>query len=128
MNLKIYAGQRVLFKENGQWHVGNIAAGEAKVNEHGLYLPIFDKNANLIFAEFNEVFFNGFKLEDWVHDYSEYFMTKDEYIEFMQQEDFDARQENAYVSDGEYAYYPIAKYNKNWIEKQPFDYITRFLQ
>lgn len=125
MELDIKAGKRVLYKENGQWHAGEIATGAATINEHGLYIPIITMDGELITSEINDMFLNSFKLESWVHEYPEYYMTKEQYIEFMRDEDFDYHQENAFVADNEYGYYPVAKYNKNWIEKQPFEYIIR---
>ena len=53
------------------------------------------------------------------------FCAKEEYIELIESEDFDRQSESAYVSDGEYGYYPVSKFTKNWLEKQPFDYIIR---
>ena len=46
-------------------------------------------------------------------------------IKLTEEEDFDRQRENAYVTDGEYMYYPVSKFSKSWIEKQPFDYIVR---
>ena len=128
MNMKICAGMRVLYKENNQWQVGITAVGIAHVALNGLFIPIIpipqedDKQVN---KEINDIFFDAFKIEDYIKDYKEYFMTKEDYIKFIENEDFDKHLENAYVSDGEYGYYPISKYNRNWIEKQPFDYVIR---
>lgn len=30
----------------------------------------------------------------------------------------------AYISDGEYQYYNVPRLNKNWFNKQPFDYVV----
>ena len=40
-------------------------------------------------------------------------------------DDFEKNLESAWVSDGEYYYYPVTKFNENWIRKQPFEYIMR---
>ena len=52
-------------------------------------------------------------------------MTKEDYINFIKSEEFERAQENAYFTDGEYIYYPVSKFSKSWIEKQPFNYIVR---
>ena len=84
-----------------------------------------DNDEEIHYAEINQIFFDAFKLEDWIKDYPKYFMTKEDYIKFIESEDFDKRLENACVSDGEYGYYPVSKFSRAWIEKQPFDYIIR---
>lgn len=129
MENKIRAGMRVLYKQNGQWHVGELAQAAAYVDK-GLYLPVIQKenlytSTDHIMIEINDLFLDAFPIEDWIKDYSEYFMTKEDYIKFIENDEFDKRLENAYVSDGEYGYYPINKYNANWIMKQPFNYIVR---
>ena len=128
MELNIRAGMRVLYKNgNSNWMIGNIVIGSAEVNHIGLYLPIKpkDNDEEIHYAEINQIFFDAFKLEDWIKDYPKYFMTKEDYIKFIESDEFDKRLENACVSDGEYGYYPVSKYSKAWIEKQPFDYIIR---
>ena len=52
-------------------------------------------------------------------------ITKEEYIGITQDEDFHRSTEVAWVSDGEYYYYPISKFNETWIMKQPFKYVLR---
>ena len=52
-------------------------------------------------------------------------MTKEEYIEFLESDEFERTIEQAWVSDGEYYYYPVSKYSASWILKQPFDYVVR---
>lgn len=134
MDFNIRAGMRVLYKHNNQWEIGRIANGNARINEKGLYLFIIPKefldleDNEVPFthdAEINEIFFDAFPLEDWIKDYPKYFMTKEDYIKFIESDEFDKHLENACVSDGEYGYYPISKYTRAWIEKQPFDYVIR---
>ena len=135
MELNIHVGKRVLYKHNNQWEVGVLTeARNTRLTEKGLYLSIIpkefigmpeDKVPYVHDAEINDIFLDAFPIDERVKDYSEFFMTKEEYIQFVEDEDFDKRIENAYVSDGEYGYYPISKYTRNWIERQPFDYVIR---
>ena len=133
MEFKIHEGMRVLYKHNNQWEVGVlIEANNTKLTEKGLFLSVIPKefiDTNdipfLHDAEINDIYFDATPLEDWVKQYPQYFMTKEDYIKLTQEEDFDRQRENAYVSDGEYMYYPVSKYSKSWIEKQPFEYIVR---
>lgn len=141
MELNIRAGMRVLYKEKGSnWLVGELAPAAAALRKDGLYLPVYiTDELNYIHTDFdpsyhdperhlihiNDIFFDAFPIEDWVKDYKKYFMTKEEYIKFIESDEFDKRLENACVSDGEYGYYPISKYTPAWIEKQPFDYVIR---
>ena len=129
MELNIHAGMRVLYKKNGSnWLIGEMGGGNASITEHGLFLPIWSINkeeTDCTLININDIFFDAVKLDDWVKDYPQYYMTKEEYIKLTQEEDFDRQRENAYVTDGEYIYYPVSKFSKSWIEKQPFDYIVR---
>ena len=132
MNNKIRAGMRVLFKwKNSNWKTGYIHEGSADVEKDGLYLPIITKSApeemgcEAYQVHINDIFFDAFKIDDWIKDYSNYFMPKEEYIKFIESDEFDKRLENACVSDGEYGYYPVSKYSRQWLEKQPFEYIIR---
>ena len=128
MNFNIRAGMRVLYKLNNQWNIGTLEESALHVlNSHGLYLRIIPKNNSEItyYAEINDIFFDAFKLDDWIKDYPKYFMTKEDYIKFIESDEFEKNLENAWVSDGEYGYYPVSKYNRTWIEKQPFDYVVR---
>jgi len=131
MEMKIHAGMRVLYKHGSgnNWLVGTTVFGNAEINNIGLYIPIVPEGKTaeeeIQYAEVNQIFWDAFPIDDWVRDYPKYFMTKEEYIKFIESEDFDRRIENAYVSDGKYGYYPISKYNKTWIEKQPFNYVVR---
>lgn len=126
MEFNIRAGMRVLYKENNNWLVGNTIVGNAELNNTGLLLPIKPKDiGEVVYAEINQIFWDAFKLEDWIKDYPNYFMTKEDYIKFIESDEFDKRLENACVSDGEYGYYPVSKYSRQWLEKQPFNYIVR---
>lgn len=141
MEINIHAGMRVLYKRNNNnWLVGEIHNGHAIVNENGVFLPVLTKEAmkqthspnytwdepDIVMINIKDIYFDVVPLEDWHKQYKEYFMTKEEYIKFMESEDFDKHNENAYVSDGEYCYYRINKFNEGWINKQPFDYIVRY--
>ena len=128
MELDIHAGKRVLYRENGKWNVGELAQANAYVDK-GLFLPIIRKedlynSLDHIMVEINDVFLEAEPVEDWMRQYG-YLMTKEEYIEHIQSEDFDRKIETGYVSDGEYYYYTIGSYTKTWLMKQPFDYIIR---
>lgn len=135
MNLDIHAGKRVLYKDGGSgWLIGEIDAQPAEVNEKGVWLAIIPqqfigKPANEIeyvkYSEINQIFTETTELDQGVKFYPEYYMKKDKYIEFMESDDFERASENAYFTDGEYVYYPVSKYSKGWIEKQPFNYIVR---
>lgn len=129
MEINIRADMRVLYKQgNSNWMVGTIHKGTAEVNEQGIWIPIMplDTEDELHYAEINNLFLDVVPLENWHKQYKEYFMTKEEYIKFMESEDFDKHNENAYVSDGEYVYYRINKFSESWINKQPFDYVVRY--
>lgn len=132
MELDIHAGKRVLYKHNGQWEVGELTeAHMTKLTDKGLFVSIIPKKffgtepSYLHDAEINDLFLDAQPVDESWRAYKEIFMTKEEYIKFIESEDFIKGAEQAYVSDGEYYYYHISKYNKNWIEKQPFDYVVR---
>ena len=137
MKIDIRAGKRVLYKDgNSGWLVGIIDHQKAEVNEQGLWVPIIPKQFMSLdaedvpyvqYAEINNVFLDAEKLEDYVKHYPDIFMTKEDYIKIVEADDetFVRAIEEAYVSDGEYYYYPITKFTRNWIEKQPFDYVVR---
>ena len=130
MEINIRAGQRVLYKDgNSGWLVGIIDCGKAEVNEQGVYLPIiplrFASMAHedipyVQWAEINNLFLEAQPVEDWMNKF-----TKEEYIKFIQEEDFERALENAWVSDGEYYYYPVSTYTEKWLHKQPFNYVIR---
>lgn len=129
MKINIYAHQRVAYKcGNSGWLVGNIREGDAKVGSVGLFIPIVPLNADpedqIDWAEINEIYLEAEPVEDWMKEYG-YLMTKEDYIKYIQSDEFDKNTETGYVSDGEYYYYPVGSYTKNWLMKQPFDYIVR---
>lgn len=129
MALDIYAGKRVLYKNgNSGWLAGTLQETKvAEVNEQGVWLPVIPKDAEneIHWAEINNIFLEAIPLDDWIKDYPQYYMTKEDYINFIKSEEFERVQENAYFTDGEYIYYPVSKFSKSWIEKQPFNYIVR---
>lgn len=126
MNLNIHAGMRVLYKRDNVWTAANLPTGSAELNSKGLWIPIIPVDTDeMEYAEINSLFLDAFQINEWYKAYSDYFMTKEEYINFIESDEFDKQLENAYVSDGDYGYYPVSRYNRNWIEKQPFDYIVR---
>lgn len=129
MALDIYAGKHVLYKNGGSgWMIGTIKeTNSAEVNSSGVWIPIVpDKFEDEIhWAEINNLFLDAMPINEWIKDYPEYYMTKEDYITFIDSEDFERAREQAFFTDGEYIYYPVSKYSKNWIEKQPFDYIVR---
>lgn len=126
MDFDIRAGKRVLYKQgNSNWMVGTVQPTNiAEVNEKGIWIPIIpkDNNEELHWAEIHNIFTDGIKLDEWMKDY---LISKEDYIEIIKSEDFEKNLENAWVSDGEYYYYPITKFSENWILKQPFEYIIR---
>lgn len=132
MKPSIYAGKRILYKDGKSgWQIGEVDRQPAEVNEQGVWIAIipekfFNKKPDYIqYAEINNLFTDVLPLDESLKQYSEYFMTKNEYIKFMDTDDFDRQRENAYFSDGEYIYYPVSKFSENWILKQPFEYIVR---
>lgn len=135
MELNIRAGMRVLYKKNSSnWLIGEIGGGNATINEDGLFLPIWSEKNNssnehdCTLVNVNDIFFDAKPLDSYLKDYDDMFMPKEEYIKIIERDDenFVKALEQAYVSDGEYYYYPITKFNRTWIEKQPFDYVVRF--
>ena len=123
MEINIKAGQHILFKQNGQWEAGTISNGQANITEQGLFIPIIS-SAGPETREINDLFLDAKPVEDWMKQYN-YLMTKEDYITYIQSDDFDHMTENGWVSDGEYYYYAISRYTENWLRKQPFDYIVR---
>lgn len=127
MEIKLRAGMRVLYKQgSNNWLVGTVYKGKAEINEQGLWIPIIPKGATweeqIDYAEINNIFTDATEVEDWMK-YS--LISKEDYIKIIQEEDFHKSTEAAWVSDGEYYYYPVSKFNENWIMKQPFNYILR---
>ena len=141
MELNIHADMRVLYKEedNGPWKVGVIKEGEAYVDKRGIKIPVYPIETwkemmdarNYEYAEvqvkwhtpyITNMRFESTELQDWMKDS---LLTKEEYVKVIQSEDFHRSTEVAWVSDGEYYYYPVSKFNDVWVMKQPFDYILR---
>ena len=137
MELNIRAGMRVLYKKNNSnWLVGEIHNGHAIVNEHGVFLPILTEEAikqthspnytwdepDIVMVNINDLYTDAHLLDDWMKDD---LLTKEEYVEVLKGEDFHRSIETAWVSDGEYYYYPVSKFNDTWVMKQPFNYILR---
>lgn len=133
MEIKIHAGQRVLYKHEGQWNVGKLTNQmPPELTEKGLFVFVIPKDymdaekvPYLHDAEINNLYLDAKPVEDWMAEYHQ-LITMDEYVEFVNSEDFDKNAEDAYVSDGEYYYYSISKFNEQWLRKQPFAYIVRF--
>ena len=125
MESNIRAGMRVLYKQgNSNWMIGTIMRGSAEINEQGLWIPILPKDTNeeVHYAEISQIFFDATELDNWMKDR---LIPKADYIEYIKGEDFDRHTESAWVSDGEYYYYPISKFNEIWINKQPFNFVIR---
>ena len=130
METNIRAGQRVLYKDGGSsWLVGIVDRGNAEVNEQGVWIPIiplqFTSMARedvpyIQHAEIGNLFTDSHPVEEWMNKF-----TKEEYIQFMKEDGFEKAIESAWVSDGEYYYYPVSTYTEKWINKQPFNYIIR---
>lgn len=129
MALDIYAGKHVLYKNgNSGWLIGTLQKTKsAEVNEQGVWLPIIpkDNKEEVHWAEINNLFLETVPLDSWLKKYPDYYMTKEKYLTLITSEDFDRAHEEAFFSDGEYIYYRVSKFSKNWIEKQPFEYIVR---
>lgn len=131
--INIHAGQRVLYKHNGQWNVGKLTNQmPPELTEKGLFVFVIPKDymdaeevPYLHDAEINNLYLDAKPVEDWMAEYHQ-LITMDEYIEFIASEDFDKNAEDAYVSDGEYYYYSINKFTESWLRKQPFTYVVRF--
>jgi len=132
METRIRAGQRILYKDgNSGWLVGIVDRGNAEINEQGIWIPIIPLHFTnmeredipyIQYAEMNTIFTEGQPVEDWMKPA---LLTKEDYIKIIDSEDFERALENAWVSDGEYYYYPVSTYTEKWISKQPFNYILR---
>lgn len=131
--INIHAGQRVLYKHNGQWNVGKLTNQmPPELTEKGLFVFVIPKDymdaeevPYLHDAEINNLYLDAKPVEDWMAEYNQ-LITMNDYIDIINDEDFDKNAENAYVSDGEYYYYSINKFTEQWLKKQPFDYVVRF--
>jgi len=125
MKIDIRAGKHVLYKQNKQWRAGVLLPAAARVDENGLYVMVGEPDGFEESVELNDLFLDAVPLDDYYKRDSDIFMTKEEYIDFIESDDFIKGAETAYISDGDYIYYPISKYNRAWLEKQPFDYVVR---
>lgn len=131
--INIHAGQRVLYKHNGQWNVGKLTNQmPPELTEKGLFVFVIPKDymdaeevPYLHDAEINNLYLDAKPVEDWMAEYNQ-LISMNDYIDIVNDEDFDKNAENAYVSDGEYYYYSINKFTEQWLKKQPFDYVVRF--
>lgn len=131
--INIHAGQRILYKHIGQWKIGELDTIPPIINDKGVFFYIIPyefigKPHNEVKyvddAEINNLYLEAKPVEEWMREYKQ-LITKDEYLQIIQEEDFDKNGETAYVSDGEYYYYPINKFTEQWLNKQPFDFIVR---
>lgn len=122
MKVDIYAGKRILYKSDKQWRAGEIMPDPPQVTDKGLFLVVGSPKE---YVEVNDLFLDAIPLEEYYKNDPDIFMTKEKYMDFIESEDFIRGAETAYVSDGEYIYYPINKFNRNWLEKQPFSYVVR---
>lgn len=131
--INIHAGQRVLYKHNGQWNVGKLTNQmPPELTEKGLFVFVIPKDymdaeevPYLHDAEINNLYLDAKPVEDWMAEYNQ-LISMNDYIDIVNDEDFDKNAENAYVSDGEYYYYSINKFTEQWLKKQPFAYVVRF--
>ena len=115
----IYRGMRVLFKNGHGWQIGELDTAE--LNNSGFYFSVVDINGETHNdIEADNIFFNSRFLESWEQDY---LYTKEEFILGIKEEQFSAATHGAWMSDGEYAYYSVGRWNENWINKQPLQYV-----
>ena len=123
----IYAGQRVLYKTNNTtWKPGYLIMNGAILGKDGLRFMVQDPDGQKtdMGIPISNLFLEAEELQDWEKDVNNGVLyTKNDFIELLNDEDFDPKIGDGYVSDGEYRYYRIAHFNKGWINKQPFDYI-----
>ena len=131
--INIHSGQRILYKHNGQWKVGELDTIPAIVNDKGVFFYVIPYEfigkprheiKYIESAEINNLYLEAKPVEEWMREYGQ-LITKESYLEIIADEDFDKNAEVAYVSDGEYYYYPINKFTESWLKKQPFDFIVR---
>lgn len=116
----IYRGMRVLFKEGHGWEVGELNAAE--LGEFELTFSVVDIDGNEHKnIQADKIFFNSRYLELWEQQNCLY--TKEEFILCIKAEQLSAATHNAWMSDGEYVYYSVGRWNENWINKQPLEYV-----
>lgn len=120
----IYSGMRVLFKNGYGWKVGELQA--ANLDAKGLSFSVIDINGNEITEiDASNIFFNARVLDGWEKDLENgIVMYKEDFIKDIEEGNVTKADGDAYISDGEYQYYPIAIWTANWLNKQPFDYVV----
>jgi hypothetical protein len=121
MEFNVYAGQHVLYKKGHGWTPGTLISAE--LTNKGLLFSVETEEGQIedSITE-NNLFLNSRNLT-WEIDDPDTLISKDKFIEGIEDEIFNAKDIEAYVSDGKYAYYPVV-FRANWIEKQPFNYIV----
>lgn len=127
MELNIYSGQRVLYK-NGKsgWQVGTLVHDGAYLLETGLSFDVYGPDG--ITKErvtLENLFLNARKLEPWEKNLKNgVLFTKEDFIDAIENDEVTAADGTGYMSDGDYIYYTIPHLNITWIKKQPFDYVV----
>lgn len=114
----IYMGMRVLFKNGHGWEVGELQSAALTDELTFSIIDVEGKEVKWITAD--NIFFNARYLEGWEKDY---LYTKESFILGIKAEQFTQNMRSAWMSDGEYVYYSVARWNENWINKQPFKYV-----
>ena len=114
----IYAGMRVLFKNGHGWEVGELHS--ATLTDELTFSVINIEGEEIKWITADNIFFNTRFLEPWEQSYV---MTKDEFLQKVEDEEIIPQANSAWMSDGEYAYYSVGRWNENWINKQPFEYV-----
>ena len=129
METKIHAGRRVLYKHNSGWKPGELLANSARLTSEGLYFSIMNQEG--IMEQdvlYDNLYLDGVQLQDWEQDPSNGVLFEvEEFLQKMEEEELTKNDGTAYVSDGEYRYYPVSTFTKNWIKKQPFRYIVWYV-
>jgi hypothetical protein len=114
----IYKGMRVLFKKNHGWQIGELYS--AKLDDN-LTFSVIDINGDEITdITGDNIFFNTRVLDEWEQDYV---YNKEDFLQRYEDGEFSPTTHTAWVSDGEYVYYRVDKWNKNWLSKQPLSYV-----
>ncbi len=121
MNLDttLYTNKQVLFKHNGAWCAGKLLA--AHLTESDLVFSIMDTSNMMHEADINHLYLYARKIAPYEQAY---LISKDSFIPMIDELELtNGDCEDGAMSDGEYIYYPLAKMNSNWLEKQPFEYV-----
>ncbi len=129
METKIFAGRRVLYKHNSGWRVGELLPNGVKLTPEGLFFSIMNVDGILEpQIPYEHLYFDSVELKDWERDPSNGVLyTVDDFLQKMEDEELTKNDGLAYVSDSEYRYYPVSTFTKNWIKKQPFQYIVWYV-